>query len=544
MVSNSTLHKAPLSDEYRGRTIAEMAAEHARQRPDEVAIYVEDNNHITFGSIYQEALMLAAALQSSGMVAGDIVSFQLPNWRESAALDIAAALLGLVVNPVIPIYRDKEVGFILADTKAKVVLIPQRFRGYDFTAMIERLRPQLPNLQQVVVVRCDAPTEGAGLVDYSSYLGGAANHQLVPADVDCASTKIVMYTSGTTGNPKAVRHSHNSLTKAFDNGAQAWQLGRGDVMLMPSPVTHITGFVNGIELPFFSEAKAAFMEQWQVDTAISYMKRIDATACISATPFLQELINACAKSGERLPLLRMFACGGASVPSSLIYDTHRVLESCRAFRVYGSTESPLVTVGFRSPDQEKLAAETDGFIFNWQVRIEDDEGNAQPLGHDGEVLVRGSAMMQGYANSEQTQQAITSDGFFRTGDIGHITSDGAIVITDRKKDIIIRGGENLSAREIEDVLHAHPSIEQVAVVAMPHARLGEGVCACVVLKPSQALSLDGLKGFLASTGLAKQKWPEKLHIKSSLPMTASGKVKKDLLRNEIKTTADTIAVQN
>ncbi|BFM08333.1 AMP-binding protein [Halioxenophilus aromaticivorans] len=544
MVSNSTSHSAQSSGDYRQKTIAQVAAELADRRPDEVAIYVEDDNHITFGSVYQEALMLAAALQNSGLVAGDIVSFQLPNWRESAALDIAAALLGLVVNPIIPIYRDKEVGFILTDTKAKVVLIPQRFRGYDFPAMIERLWPQLANLQQVVVVRGDAPSQGDGFVDYIAYLEGAAAHSLVPAEVDCSSTKIVMYTSGTTGNPKAVRHSHNSLTKAFDNGAEAWQLGRGDVMLMPSPVTHITGFVNGIELPFFSEAKAAFMEQWQVDAAITYMKRIDATACISATPFLQELVNACAKSGERLPLLRMFACGGASVPPSLIYDTHRVLENCRAFRVYGSTESPLVTVGFRLPEQETLAAETDGYIFNWQVRIEDDDGNALPLGRDGEVLVRGPAMMQGYANSEQTQQAITEDGFFRTGDIGHITNDGAIVITDRKKDIIIRGGENLSAREIEDVLHAHPSIEQVAIVAMPHERLGEGVCACVVLSAKQELTLDSLKSFLATTGLAKQKWPEKLHIKSSLPMTASGKVKKDVLRNEIIAPADAVVEQS
>jgi acyl-CoA synthetase (AMP-forming)/AMP-acid ligase II len=306
-------------------------------------------------------------------------------------------------------------------------------------------------------------------------------------------------------------------------------------MLMPSPITHITGFVDGIELPFFTDVQTAFMEVWEVSAAVSFIKQVGATTCLSATPFLQQLVDACEASGETLPTMRFFACGGASVPPGLIYSTHRVLANCRSFRVYGSTEAPLVTVGFLLPLQERLAAETDGEIYNWEVRVEDEDGHVLGTGENGEIMVRGPAMMLGYGDPEQTRTAISEEGFFHTGDIGYVTADRAIVITDRKKDIIIRGGENLSAREIEDVLHSHPDIQHVAAVSMPHERLGEGVCAVVVLRDgADKMTVGSLKPFLDGSGLAKQKWPERLEVRTSLPMTASGKIRKDILRAEIK----------
>lgn len=513
--------------------LAVNARRRAELTPDEVAIYLENGDHITFGSIYREGLQLASALKRLGVGKGDVVSFQLPNWREAVAVDIAVSLLGAVINPVVPIYRDRELTFILADCKAKALFIPSIFRNFNYPEMVSRLRADLPNLEHVIVVR--GSSEENGMLAYEDLTSAEAAEDFSPASVDADDVKIIMYTSGTTGNPKAVLHSHKTHMNAVDNGRLGWQLGAGDVMLMPSPVTHITGFANGIELPFFSEARSAFMERWDVDAAIDYIKRVKATACVSATPFLQELVQRSAEKGETLPSMRRFACGGASVPPELIRQTHRVLANCRAFRVYGSTEAPLVTVGFQDPSQEHLAAETDGRIFNWEVRIEDDSGHEQPIGKDGEILVRGPAMMLGYADEEQTREAITNDGFFRTGDIGHITEDGAIVITDRKKDIIIRGGENLSARDIEDVLFSHPAIREAAAVAMPHPRLGEGVCAYVVLKnEGGSLTLEELKPFLEKSGLAKQKWPERVEVVNELPKTASGKVRKDVLRQDIR----------
>jgi acyl-CoA synthetase (AMP-forming)/AMP-acid ligase II len=518
---------------YRHQTLARAALDKAAQMPDEVAIFVDDGSEITFGSIVEEARRLAGALAALDLKRKDVVSFQLPNWREAVAIDIAASLLGLAVNPVIPIYRDRELNFILADASTRVLFIPDRFRSFDYPEMLRRLRGGLPQLEQIVVTRADRPHEG--MLDYAQLVSGVDPIAAEPAAVDPDELKLLLYTSGTTGRPKAVMHSHNTLTRAIDNGCEAWGLKRDDIMLMPSPVTHITGFANGIELPFLTDTRSALMDQWQVDRAIDFIERVGASVCISATPFLQELVQRAEQLGTGVPSLRLFVCGGASVPPSLIYSAHRVLANCRACRAYGSTEAPLVTTGFPRPEDEYFAANTDGRIFDWDVQVRDDRDRVLSEGDDGEIVVRGAALMLGYRDDEQTREAFTDDGYFRTGDIGHLTPQGAVVITDRKKDLIIRGGENLSAREIEDVLHGHPDIQEAAVVSMPHERLGEGVCVYLVMKPgSKPLAADALQPYLSEVRLARQKWPEHVEIRDSLPRTASGKVRKDLLRQEVR----------
>lgn len=520
---------------YRNTTIAAAARTRALQQPNDTAIFLDTGEEITFASVLDEAMLLARALRKLGMRAGDVVSFQLPNWREPVAINIACCMLGLVINPVIPIYRDRELGFILRDTRARLLFIPEVFRGFDYPAMLAALRDDVPDLEHVVVVK--ARQLAPDTLSYQTLLDAAASENNdVPDDVVSPDAiKIVMYTSGTTGNPKAVRHSHNTLTRALDNGVDAWNLGRGDVMLMPSPVTHITGFCNGMELPFFTDARAAFMQRWDVDEAIALIQRTAATICISATPFLNELVMAAGERQLGLPSMRLFACGGASVPPQLIRETHRVLDNCRAFRVYGSTEAPLVTTGFQRPEDEALAAGTDGHIDNYELRVLDESGRVLPLNADGEIAVRGPTLMCGYGDAAQMQDAFDADGFFLTGDIGHVTPQGAIVITDRKKDIIIRGGENLSAREIEEVILDHPSVLQAAVVAMPHPRLGEGVAVFIVQQDTGVdLTLAALVAFLTGSGLAKQKWPQRLELVSDLPKTASGKVRKDVLRQQLR----------
>lgn len=523
--------------QLRSKNLADYAQEKARNSANAVAIYTEDGAHIRFGAIYDEALALATSLADLGLKAGDVISFQLPNWREAVAIDIAAVWLGLVVNPVIPIYRDRELAFILADSRSRCLFIPGVYRDFDFPEMIDRLLPQLPDLQHVVRVRDKDGAEGA--LHYEDLISNPSGTIPDKQPTDMTAVKIIMYTSGTTGRAKAVRHSHQSLARAIDNGIDAWGLGANDVMLMPSPVTHITGFANGIELAFISDCKTALMERWDVNNAVAYIEQVQATGCVSATPFLQELVEKSQSDSLDLPSLRFFACGGASVPPSLITDAHRALANCRAFRVYGCTEAPLITVGFVEPEQELLAATTDGRINNWDVLIVDDKGKPVAQGNDGEIIVNGPAMMMGYGEEAQTRQAIDEKGYFHTGDIGHITADNAIVITDRKKDIIIRGGENISAREIEDVLHQHQAISEAAVVAMPHQRLGEGVCVFLVTRASEQLSLVELQPFLEQSGLAKQKWPERVELCDALEKTASGKVKKDVLRQKVKAAIET-----
>ena len=381
----------------RTKNLADYAQERALNTPEAVAIYLEDGEHIQFASIFNEALALATSLSNLGLKAGDVISFQLPNWRETVALDIAAVWLGLVVNPVIPIYRDHELAFILADSRCRCLFIPGVYRGYDFPQMIARLSPELPDLEHVITVRDDPQREGAPdtVLRYEDLI--EQRDEPVPAKqpTDMSAVKVVMYTSGTTGRAKAVRHSHQSLARAIDNGVEGWGLGEGDVMLMPSPVTHITGFANGIEQAFISDCKTAFMERWDVDLAAAYIDQVSATGCVSATPFLQELVEKAQRDSLDLPTLRFFACGGASVPPNLITDAHKVFANCRAFRVYGCTEAPLITVGFRQPEEETLAATTDGRINNWDVLIVDDEGQSLAQGEDGEILVKGPALMLG-----------------------------------------------------------------------------------------------------------------------------------------------------
>jgi acyl-CoA synthetase (AMP-forming)/AMP-acid ligase II len=351
--------------------------------------------------------------------------------------------------------------------------------------------------------------------------------------VDPNWPKCRLFTSGTTGFPKAVLHSHNTLNYVQQCSIRHSQITAADVMVMPSPVTHITGYSSGINMSFMSEARSALMARWDADAAIDYIHRVGGTMTVGATPFLQELLDAAERRGDRLPTMRQFSCGGAAVPPQLIRRAYEVLDNCIAVRVYGSTEVPLVSYGWR--DNPELAATTDGQLFAYEVRILDDEGREVAAGEDGEIAARGPGMFLGYADPEQDAEAHTADGFFLTGDIGHLTPEGAIVITDRKKDIIIRGGENLSAKEIEDALHHHPAIREAAVVAMPHARLGEGVCAIVIPAPGVEIpELDEIARFTDAQGLARQKIPERLVVVTDLPRTPSGKVRKDILRKQLK----------
>lgn len=518
---------------YRDTTLAQQATQRAASQPDTTAIRFDNGDSLTYRQAWLQGLKLAAALQQAGLQPGETLSFQLPNIKESVVIAIAASICGLVINPVVPIYRGRELDFILGDADTRVLFIPGVYRNFDYPAMIDELRASLPGLELVICVGA-SQTLPADFHHFNAFMASATDSDASIASVSPDSTKILLYTSGTTGNPKAVRHSHNTLAAALDNGVSGWQLSADDIMLMPSPVTHITGYVNGIELPFFSDTTTLLMESWIVDKAIDLIENEGATVCVSATPFLQELVTTCKSHSKTLPSFRLFACGGASVPPALIYEASKTLAQCQAVRVYGSTETPLVTVGFPEPQNRTLAAETDGRIHNYEVRICDDHGHDLGLEAEGEILVRGPAMMLGYADAEQNAAAFSSDGFFMTGDIGKLLPTGAIVITDRKKDIIIRGGENLSAREIEEAILQHVDVVEAAVVSAPHSRLGEGVAAFVITRDNKALVLADILELMAELRVAKQKWPQYLDVVESLPKTASGKVQKEILRTQLK----------
>lgn len=516
--------------QWLNRTLADAARDAAAHEPDRVT-QVCGGRDVTAGEVWAGATRLAAALWARGFRAGDVIAFQMPNWHEAAFIDVAACLLGVVVCPIVTIYRDTEVALILSDSRAKGIFVAERFRGFDFAAMLARLRPALPNLAHVWTVRGSDPDAADG--DLRTLMADAPALPALPA-VSPDAVKLVLYTSGTTGRPKAVLHSHNSLIRATLMCARHWGIAPGDTTLMPSPVTHVTGFSHGLEMPFFGGTRCVLMEKWNAAEAADIIEREQVSFTIGATPFLQELMDVAEASGRTLPSLRLFPCGGAAVAPEIIYRVARVLPNCRSFRVYGSSEAPMITFGFCAPGQERLAAETDGEIVDYEVRVVDLDGRPLGLGQEGEICARGPALFLGYADPVHSAEAFDADGFFRTGDIGYVTAERAVVFTGRIKDLINRGGEKISAKEVEDLLHQHPAVMNAAVVAMPHPRLGETVCAYVIPKPGATVTAADIVALLDAAGVAKQKYPERFIFVDDFPKTASGKVKKDLLRADVR----------
>lgn len=507
---------------WANRTLADDARDHAERQGDSV-VFLGEDRPITYASLLADAEALGAGLSELGLRQDDVVSFMVPNWHEAAVINLAAALMGYVINPIVPIYREAETRLILHDCKARAIFIPRQFRNFDYAEMIGKLRPDLPELRHVITVR--EPADGAHL--YADILDSARGRPCDAPTVDPASVKMIMYTSGTTGRPKGVLHSHNTLARAVQASTDYWGIAPGDVVLMPSPVTHVSGYSNGLERPFLNGTRTVLMESWNADAAVRLIDRYGVSMTVAATPFLQELIGAARAQGSSLPSFRFFACGGAAVPPEIVRQANAAFAHPCAFRVYGSSEAPFITLGFLPDQDPDLAAESDGRIVDYEVRIVDDAGN--PV-EEGEILARGPALFLGYADERQTAEAFTEDGFFRTGDIGRRVAGDGLVITGRKKDLIIRGGENISAKEIEDVLHQHADIQEAAVVAMPHERLGEGVFAFIIAKPGKRPEFQDIISFISRSGLAKQKYPEQIEIVDDFPRTASGKVRKDLLR--------------
>ncbi|MGE4304079.1 MAG: AMP-binding protein [Novosphingobium sp.] len=506
------------------RTIAEQATALAEADPGFVAL-IEGDEQVSRAQIVADAEALSAAMHARGLRPGDVIAFQVPNWREAMVINTAAAMSGLVVNPIVPIYRDHEVTLMLGDCGAKAFFVASTFRKYDFAAMATRIRTNLPELDHVFTVRGEGPD------DYAALIAEGRDMSFARPKVDPLGVKMVLYTSGTTGRPKGVLHSHVSIARILRESGDYWGIAPGEATLMPSPVTHVSGYANGLEAPFICGTRTVLMESWNAEEALALIDRHQLVGTVAATPFLVELAAAARKAGNPLPSFRFFACGGAAVPNDLIPAANAAFANCRAFRVFGASEVPLVTFGW--PNVETLAATTDGAIVDYGVRIVDYEDRDLPDGQEGEILARGPGMMLGYADEAQSREAITTDGYFRTGDLGVRSPEGAITITGRKKDLIIRGGENISAKEIEDVLHGHPQVREAAVVAMPHARLGEGVCAYILTEGASPSAQD-LAAHVAASGLAKQKIPERFEFREDFPRTASGKVRKDRLRADVK----------
>ncbi|CAN7537859.1 AMP-binding protein [Phenylobacterium sp. LjRoot219] len=520
---------------WRETTLVDAARAALREDPNRLLL-IEGEQRVTRAEVWDQALRLAAFFASRGLTPGDVVAFQLPNWVETAVIALAARMAGLVINPIPPIYRESELGYILKDCGAKLIFVPQVFRKHDHLAMLQGLRAELPALADVVVVRGDA---GGGL-SFANALAFAPAAESALPKVDPAAVMMVMYTSGTTGRPKGVLHTHYSFDYRVRGMGEAWAIGPEDVVFMPSPVTHITGAFWAFDMPWVRGSASVLVDIWSPDEAVGLIQRQGCTVSGGATPFLQQLLNLGKAQPEALASLRLFFCGGTTVSPDLVRAASEAFPNGLFFRAYGSTEHTTATTGIRSRAQAQMGAETDGEIVPpTEIRIVDPVTGAPVAdGEEGEIVGRGPELFFGYLHPEDNEPSFDAEGFFRSGDLGRRVHGNYLVITGRKKDIIIRSGENISPKEVEDVLFNHPAVAETAIVAMPSPVTGEAGCAFVIARPGATIDLAEMRRFLTEAGLAKQKFPERLVVVDDLPRVPSGKVRKDELRRMARDLAE------
>jgi acyl-CoA synthetase (AMP-forming)/AMP-acid ligase II len=502
------------------RTLADDLRVAAELTPER-EVLVDGAHRVDCAQLSGQASAVAQSM-SSRMPVGSVVSFMLPNWHEAAVIYLGATLAGMVVNPILPSLRDRELTFILDDADSRMIFVPERFRGHDYAAMAARVAATLRTPPEVVVVRGHQDEHTA----YPTLLEPAPRPASLP-QLDPDAVRMVLYTSGTTGRPKGVLHSHNSVHALICQLRDNWRIEPGDRFLVPSPIAHIGGSIYAFECPLLLGTTAVLMDQWDPDAAIGLMTAQHCTHMAGATPFLEQLLKAADTAGTRLPDLKVFICGGASVSPSLIRRAADFFDNATVTRVYGSTEVPVTTVGSLRPGDGDHAADTDGRPGVAEIRLAPHGAAAEG---SGEICARGPQMLVGYLRAEDEAECFDDDGFFRTGDLARWVDDEYLVVTGRAKDIIIRNGENISPKEIEDVLAAHPGIAELAVVGLPDARTGERACAVIVPTAATTPDVADLRDTLAASGIARFKAPEQVVIWDALPKNDAGKVLKHQIR--------------
>ncbi|HEX6979738.1 MAG TPA: AMP-binding protein [Alphaproteobacteria bacterium] len=500
----------------------------ARRQPDRVAVLQPDGQH-SYAQLARDVHALAVALTDLGVRPGDVVSAQLPNWIEAIIVHMAVLRIGAVLNPIVPIYREREIDFALREAGSRVLIIPGLYRKRRYADMLPHFGSK--NLAHVIVCRDRYSKEGPtpGTLDFEALVERYRGQSAAPVPVNPTDDMLLIYTSGTTANPKGVRHNHVTMEAEVQSLISDSRVESGEAIFVASPLGHIAGIDFGIHLPFRVGAKLCLLDIWDPGVAAQMIERERCVWSAGAPPFLQGLLYDDRARGCDLSSLRGFRCGSADITPALIRDAHA--RGVFAYRVYGCTEHPSITG--RPGDDVDLAANTDGKIFpGIQVRIVDPEDSSRtlPYGAVGEIASKGPDLFPGYKDESLNASVFDRDGWFLTGDLGTLDEAGHLTIMGRKKDIIIRKGENISARQIEEMLGDHPAIRQVAVIGMPDATRGERVCAVVTLRPGMTVDLAGIVAWLDRKGIARQKFPEQLEIVESMPTTALGKIQKPILR--------------
>jgi acyl-coenzyme A synthetase/AMP-(fatty) acid ligase len=523
--------------EWMRESFYQQLTEQARVRPGKTYVF-DSTTSLTYSEFREKVLRLAVGLRRLGVGKGDRVVAQLPNWTEFPVIAAATSRIGAVVVPVMPIYRAGDVGYVLANSGAVLAITAQEFRGFGYVDMFHSLRDRAPSLRHIIAVRPDKTLDRHTATPFGDILAegdiaeleGEAGPDSSPDD-----PFQIVYTSGTTSRPKGCYHTLNTVRSSAVKMVRDLGYTEDDVQFGPSPITHSTGLVTSILIPLLTGASSHFMEIWDPQDAVRRIQQHKITAAVTATAFLQMVMGAFDPSKDEAGSLRLWVCAGAPIPGSVVRRAGELFPACRTLSLYGRSENLATTLCALGDDPERAVLSDGRATGPSEVKIVDVFGAEVPRGEEGDIAYRGPSHMLGYwANEEETKALFTPEGFSVSGDLGRMDEAGYVRVTGRMKDIIIRGGMNISAREIEDQLLEHPAVNAVAVVAMPDDRLGEKACAFIVpTQPGEPPLLDELTTYLRSRGMPVQKFPERLEIVDQLPTTATGKIQKHLLRADV-----------
>jgi cyclohexanecarboxylate-CoA ligase len=525
------------------KTYDEFLQKAIASTPGKLAIVADradrsEQRRFTYAELGDLVSRAAAALAGLGIGRGDVVSVQMPNWWEFAVVALASARIGAVVNPLMPIFRERELSYMLDFADTKVFIVPKIFRGFDHEAMAASLRPLLPKLQHVIVV------DGEGPNGFERSLLSGSEHLPPPpvaksGALSADEMAVLMFTSGTTGSPKGVMHCLNTLMACNIALAGRFGLDATDVMLVCSPLGHMTGYAAGMLLGLKIGATVIFQDIWESKRGVSIMAAEGVTYSAGAAPFLSDMCEAVAAGAPKPAKLRKFLCAGAPIPPALIERVYRELD-LQVCSLWGMTESLSSTLTEPERALEK-SSKTDGRpLEGVAIKVVRTDGRPAATGETGLLMVRGAQMALGYYKRPDIEP-FDAEGWFDTGDLAYLDDEGYIRINGRIKDVVIRGGENVPIVEIENLLFKHPAVLSAALVGYPDSRLGERACAFVTLRAGHQLDLRAVQSYMAENKVAKQYWPERIEIVPDLPKTPAGKVQKFQLRELAKAFGDVAA---
>ena len=522
------------------RLITDRLSDIATRDPRRQLVVDPVYGRFTYGEIAEQVERLASALRRHDLGPGDVVILQLPNWAPFLVFHLALTAVGAITATIPIVYRDREVSSVALLADAKAIVTTGTFQGYDLAAMAERVGTNAPSLRHIFLVGGREAVTRSGTISYESLMEHpweAAGDAGAPSALKPALDSITAlgFTSGTTGALKAAMFDTNILDATNFGLRDRYGLNEDDIIFGCSPLGHAVGFTHALRMTLTIGGSIVLLDRWNPEPALQAIEAEKCTFVAAATPFLMDVVYhpALRKHGS-LNSMRLFLCGGASVPQTLMRDAREAIPHTYTTPLWGMTECGGVTTCPFDAPEEKLYA-TDGLpCGGMELKVVDSDGQTVPAGVNGELMARGPMVTHGYFRQpELTAESYLSDGFFRTGDQARMDEDGYIKITGRLKDLIIRGGVNISPVEVEDVLFAHPDVANVAVVGMPDARLGERICAFVIPKPGSTIDLLEVQRWMAQAQAAKQKWPERIEIVDKLPTTPSGKVQKYLLRDKV-----------